>query len=340
MPSPVYPVTGTRVALLGSRVPFLRRAADAPVVGETLVRADATPCATQVAASALVGVVGPNVLRSAHFVGGVRTVLVESSRTNKALRSDALDNASWALFRATVAANAVAGVDGSTGAEKLVEDATAGNTHFILPNLDIVVVTGARHVISVFARAAERAWFNIQDGQGVTANAYVNATTGALGGAGAAGSGAPTIAVETGFGPAQNFTRPELAFTAAGGVARIRLFLASGDGLAVYNGDGASGLFLTGAQCEQGAFATSYIPTAAAAVTRAVDVWTLPAVAISQPATLFYRYWDLATLAWVNAAARYDGSPIVPPVDRAYSHIAVLRGAYTAAGAAAVLRAA
>ena len=54
--------------------------------------------------------------------------------------------------------------------------------------------------------------------------------------------------------------------------------------------------------------------------------------------TLFFHFWDLATWAWADATAVYTANTaIVPPVNRAYSHMAVIQGTWTAAQCKAIL---
>ena len=90
------------------------------------------------------------------------------------------------------------------------------------------------------------------------------------------------------------------------------------------------------AQAEDAAFPSSPIIQGAIALTRAVDALSYAGVPIT--GTLFYHYWDLATQAWVAVAAAYTASTtITPPVDRAYTHIAVLQGTHTAAQCKAIL---
>ena len=54
--------------------------------------------------------------------------LVEEARTNLLLRSEEFDNANWTKSRATVTANAATAPDGTSNADKLVEDSTASAT--------------------------------------------------------------------------------------------------------------------------------------------------------------------------------------------------------------------
>ncbi|HEX5074251.1 MAG TPA: hypothetical protein VFW03_13635, partial [Gemmatimonadaceae bacterium] len=71
----------------------------------------------------------------------------------------------------------------------------------------------------------------------------------------------------------------------AAGARSISLGLATGNGGRSYNGDGASGLYYWGAQLEAASFASTYIPTTTASVTRNADVLTY------------------ATTGWLNASA-------------------------------------
>lgn len=69
---------------------------DPRTYGATFARADASTCATYVDSAGVVQTVAANVPRYQHYVSGVGpTLLLEGSRTNKCLRSEALNTSPW-----------------------------------------------------------------------------------------------------------------------------------------------------------------------------------------------------------------------------------------------------
>jgi hypothetical protein len=56
----------------------------------------------------------------------------------------------------------------------------------------------------------------------------------------------------------------------------VAINVASADNTDTFAGDGTSGLYIYGAQFEQGSFPTSYIPTSGATATRAADIASIP----------------------------------------------------------------
>jgi hypothetical protein len=188
-------------------------------------------------------------------------LLIEEQRTNLLLRSEEFDNASWGKSNATVTANATASPDGTTDAEKLVEDTAAGVGHYILQSPSATAATV--YTTTVYAKAAERNWVHIYEDSGANIYGFFNVSTGAL------GTLNNCTASITNVG--NGWYRCSLTYTQSGTTARIRYGVTTGNAVFTYTGDGTSGLFLWGAQLEAGAFATSYIPTVASQVTRAPD---------------------------------------------------------------------
>lgn len=194
-------------------------------------------------------------------------LLIEEQRTNLTTYSEDLANAVWATLRASVSSNVSTAPNGTLTADKLVEDTTASNTHAVLSFADITVVNATQYTSTIYAKAGERSWIQLQEGQGVTAGAYFNVSAGTVGTV--SGTGSPTASIRN---EGNGWYRCSLTWTASGVAARIRVFLANGDNGAIYTGDGTSGAFIWGAQLEAGSFATSYIPTVASQVTRSADV--------------------------------------------------------------------
>jgi hypothetical protein len=187
-----------------------------------------------------------------------RGLLIEEQRTNLLTYSEAIATG-YAPVRATLTSSAGTSPSGTNTATKIVED-TSTNTHIV----GGAITSGAVSTFSVYAKAAERTWLYIVSG---TATAYYNLATGAVGTT--ANCTASTVAMPGGWYRCimSNFTTSTSIYVGP----------ASGNGGAVYAGDGTSGLLLWGLQLEAGVFATSYIPTVASQVTRTSDQPTIAA---------------------------------------------------------------
>lgn len=189
-------------------------------------------------------------------------LLIEESRTNLLTYSQDFDNAVWTKSRSSVSANATTAPDGTVTADKLVED-TSTNSHLVE---EVTTVTsGVAYTYSAFVKAAERTEVLVQMYIGASFGVVVNLSTGAF----VTNSGSPTStsiqALPNGW---YRVSVTATSLTTGNGYCDI--YPRSGS-TAIYTGDGTSGLYIWGAQLEAGSFATSYIPTTSAQVTRAAD---------------------------------------------------------------------
>lgn len=195
-------------------------------------------------------------------------LLIEDSRTELLTKSEKFDDASWTKTRLQpVVANAAVAPDGTTTMDKIVEDGTASNSHFLQKSVSYT--SGTVYLLGLRLKADTRNWIFLQAaGMTVPARAWFNvgAGVGALG----ATNGAVTSFIRALGG---NIYECVMFVTADTTVTNLWVAgLTTGDNTINYNGDGTSGLYVWGAQFQAGDAATSYIPTDASTVARAADI--------------------------------------------------------------------
>jgi hypothetical protein len=222
--------------------------------------------ATRVNANGLIETVASNVPRIDYTSGGCPSILVEPQRTNVQIQSEDLSNAVYIKVGATVSTNVAVAPDGTTTADKLVEDNSTGfHTAVILGQQG----TLADYTVSIFVKPDGRTKFSISEI--FTVGGSINFDL--------------TAKTFTTTAPAKNGKIEQYAngwfkcsatwANLTGVNTQILLSILDNSGASTYTGNGTSGVCLWGVQIEQGSQSTSYIKTTSAAVTRNADVITL-----------------------------------------------------------------
>lgn len=264
---------GTSIAL-GSMAATSRGAA-AALFNEATVLNDLSATSTPATNSIdpYTGLSSSGVRRRRPLLVAGRTVqadLVEGSRTNLCVRSQEFDDASWLKVNTTVTANATTAPDGTATAEKLA--ATAVNNVHYIGQSQAKAASSLPYVFTVYLKQAEYRYGGVQITDGANgAQMRMDLQTGTVTNSGTFGSGFAVVsasAVSVGNG----WYRCVLSITSSAAATidpRTRVLL--NDDNNSYTGDGTSGIFAWGAQLEQAAFPSTYIPTAGSTVTRGAD---------------------------------------------------------------------
>jgi hypothetical protein len=245
--------------------------------------------ATRVNASGLVEAVASGVPRLDYLNSTCPKLLLEPQRTNVALNSE-----TFVLNTGTtVTLNNTASPDGFISADKIVEDTSTG-TH--ITNFTGILggsVDSSPYSVSVFLKAAGRTRVRIFDNNQVSiGDSEFNISTGVV----ISGTG-KIVNYGNGWYRCTIFPLKDFLTTSD---CRIQLLNASGSN--TYTGDGTSGIFAWGKQTEAGAYATSYIPTLGASVTRVADAASKTGISSLIGQTEGTLFWEMEIFNPASAA--------------------------------------
>ena len=237
--------------------------------------------------------VGPvaNLPRLDYTGGGCPKLLMEPTRTNLALYSQQFDNVAWTKENCTISKNTLLSLDNYINADKFTD--SSGTSQKVVYQIFTLGI-GNPYTFSVFVKKAEYSYVFLRFG-GVTGNPYViyNLNTQSI----ISQTGLTSTSI-TSF--ANDWFRITITTTTTTNtLAPVISFIPStgytlnASNIPEYSGTGTNGGYLYGAQLEAGSYATSYIPTFNASVTRNADqsiTASIPALIGQTEGTFFIEF--------------------------------------------------
>ena len=217
---------------------------------------------------------------------GCGSWLFEPQSTNLVTQSELFSDAYWTKIGTSVVGGFTS-PSGDTNAFKFVEDTSSVHGMYN-PSNSFPSISNASY--SIFVKYSGRQWVRLfcQFGNN-SYNSWFDILNGVIG----------TSSVAT--SDIQDYGNGWFKITQTNSVdtinGRYRFYLADADNSTTYTGDGVSGVYIWGAQAENQSYATSYIPTSGATVTRNQDLCTNGGSLASINSTEGTLYAEIAALA-------------------------------------------
>ena len=269
------------------------------ISGQNLVSFTRASSGTYIGSDGLVKTATTNEARFDHnpTTGESLGLLVEEARTNLLLRSEEFENSAWnsSPGARTVTANQIAAPDGTTTADLVTADGTS-TVHSVLQSLTLSAVP---YSYSVFAKAGTNNFLQLRFFVAFGGSfANFNLATGVVG----TTSGSVTSSIQA---YPNGWYRCTMVFTTTAATSSVGIYIVSSASASSAEVNSLStSVYLWGAQLEAGAFATSYIPTTTATVTRAADVASITGSNFSswynQTEGVFYGQYSVQGLSSQN----------------------------------------
>jgi len=197
-------------------------------------------------------------------VGLMLNTVGDTDVVNLLLWTDDISNAEYTKVNATVSPNVAVGPNGSPIADKLIESAIAADHAF---RCDATITAGSAVTFFVRVKPAGRDRIRILVSDTATSNqtlAFFDAATGTLTQA-VQQTGAATAGVASITADAEGYylCRISCVIDGSSTTARCRVSLSDNSDSITYLGNGSSGIYLSGIQCQLGSIPRPYQPNAA-----------------------------------------------------------------------------
>ena len=200
---------------------------------------------------------------------GVGCLLLEPQRTNLATYSNDFTDASWVKSFTSITGNTTTSPNGETNAHTFTADGTVAS-HTLQKALSLT--SGTTYSISIFAKKGTNNFIQLTASAALFGtNFYANydLNNGVLGTVGSSAT-ATIVSLSNGWYRC-TITGVAIATILSNIAATI---ISSSTSIRLESNSLSTSVFIYGAQVEQGSYATSYIPTTSASVTRIADTFS------------------------------------------------------------------
>jgi hypothetical protein len=233
--------------------------------------------------------------------------LVELVPYNLLSYSEAFDNAYWSKLNSSVSTNNTNAPNGTLTAEKLTENSATSQHYVVRTAADFVAAT--TYTLSVYAKASERNWIALGFNNESNRLAWFNLSTGVVGTVQSNVLSTSIVSVGNGW------YRCTMTATTTITNPWVSALIANVNGTTSYLGDGASGLFIWGAQLVEGTEPLEYLPTTDRLDIARIDYSTGSPALLVEPQRTNLLTWSeqFDNVAWTKSTTTITANTTIAP---------------------------